>query len=46
MRGSSTNEIGRVGGTFQAYEHVASDGSANYTIGDEGNTGYCRKRFH
>ena len=44
-RGTSTVQVGRVAGTFEVYQHVASDGSPSYTIGDEGDAGYCRKRF-
>jgi hypothetical protein len=44
-RGTSTVEVGRVAGTFEVYEHVASDGSPSYLIGDDGSAGYCKKRF-
>jgi hypothetical protein len=44
-QGTSTVEVGRVAGTLEVYEHVASDGAPSYTIGDEGDAGYCRKRF-
>ena len=44
-RGTTSVEVGRVAGTLEVYQHVASDGSPSYTIGDEGNAGHCRKRF-
>jgi hypothetical protein len=41
-----SRRIGWIKGVFEAYEHIHPVDGPPYTIGDTGNTGYCRPEFH
>lgn len=44
-QGNPNNQIGYAKGLMEAYQHKLADGGT-YTLGDEGDPGYCRRNYH